>query len=120
MGFDIVHTNTHKTLRHAARWGGPGAGPIGVSKELVPFLPVPTIERDESGAFRPESDAPYSIGRMHGFLGNFGVLVRAYAYVFLHGRDGVKAVAERAVLNANYLAERVKKARSRWRTWTAG
>jgi glycine dehydrogenase subunit 2 len=79
-----------------------------VTEELVPFLPVPRIERDETGAFRLDSDAPDSIGRMHGFLGNFGVLVRAYAYVFLHGRDGLKEVAERAVLNANYLAERVK------------
>jgi len=108
MGFDIVHINTHKTFATPHGGGGPGAGPVGVTEELVPFLPVPRIERDETGAFRLESDAPDSIGRMHGFLGNFGVLVRAYAYVFLHGRDGLKEVAERAVLNANYLAERVK------------
>jgi glycine cleavage system P protein (glycine dehydrogenase) subunit 2 len=110
MGFDIVHINTHKTFATPHGGGGPGAGPVGVTEELVPFLPVPRIERDETGAFRIEQDAPDSIGRMHGFLGNFGVLVRAYAYVFLHGRDGLKEVAERAVLNANYLAERVKDA----------
>jgi glycine dehydrogenase subunit 2 len=79
-----------------------------VTEELVPFLPSPLVERAEDGAFRLEHDRPDSIGRMHGFHGNFGVLVRAYAYVFLHGRDGLREVAERAVLNANYLAELVK------------
>jgi len=110
MGFDIVHINTHKTFATPHGGGGPGAGPVGVTERLVRFLPVPRVERDEDGAFRLDSGAPDSIGRMHGFLGNFGVLVRAYAYVFLHGRDGLKEVADRAVLNANYLAERVKDA----------
>jgi glycine dehydrogenase subunit 2 len=81
---------------------------VGVTERLVPFLPVPRVERDDAGAFHLSEDAPDSIGRMHGFLGNFGVLVRAYAYVFLHGREGLTEVAERAVLNANYLAARVK------------
>ena len=108
MGFDIVHINTHKTFATPHGGGGPGAGPVGVTEELVPFLPVPRVEREDTGAFRLAHDAPQSIGRMHGFLGNFGVLVRAYAYVFLHGREGLKEVAERSVLNANYLAERVK------------
>jgi glycine dehydrogenase subunit 2 len=82
-----------------------------VTEALVPYLPVPVVERDETtGAFRLESDRPRSIGRMHGFHGNVGILVRAYAYVFLHGRDGLKEVAELAVLNANYLAHRVKDA----------
>jgi glycine dehydrogenase subunit 2 len=109
MGFDIVHINTHKTFATPHGGGGPGAGPVGVSERLVPFLPVPRIERDEAtGAFRLNEDEPDSIGRMHGFLGNFGVLVRAYAYVFLHGREGLKEVAERSVLNANYLASKVK------------
>jgi glycine dehydrogenase subunit 2 len=108
MGFDIVHINTHKTFATPHGGGGPGAGPVGVTEELVPFLPSPLVERDEDGTFRLEHDRPESIGRMHGFLGNFGVLVRAYAYVFLHGRDGLQDVAERAVLNANYLAELVK------------
>src|SRR5262245_47698672 len=108
MGFDIVHINTHKTFATPHGGGGPGAGPVGVTEELVPFLPVPRVERREDGAFVLDREAPESIGRMHGLLGNFGVLVRAYAYVFLHGGDGLREVAERSVLNANYLAERVK------------
>jgi len=81
-----------------------------VTERLTPYLPVPRVERREDGTFALEDTAPDSIGRMHGFLGNFGVLVRAYAYVFLHGGDGLREVAERSVLNANYLAERVKDA----------
>src|SRR5205823_5261108 len=81
---------------------------VAVGERLVPFLPAPTVERSGDGTFRLERDHPDSIGRIHGFHGNFGVLVRAYAYVFLHGGDGLQAVSERAVLNANYLAERVK------------
>jgi glycine dehydrogenase subunit 2 len=108
MGFDIVHINTHKTFATPHGGGGPGAGPVGVTEELVPYLPVPLVERDQAtGTFRLETDRPRSIGRMHGFHGNVGILVRAYAYVFLHGRDGLTEVAERAVLNANYLAQRV-------------
>ena len=111
MGFDIVHINTHKTFATPHGGGGPGAGPVGVTEELVPYLPGPSVERDEAtGEFRLSADRPDSIGRMHGFHGNFGVLVRAYAYVFLHGSDGLQQVAERAVLNANYLAELVKEA----------
>ena len=111
MGFDIVHINTHKTFATPHGGGGPGAGPVGVTEELVPFLPVPSVERDEAtGEFRLSADRVDSIGRMHGFHGNFGVLVRAYAYVFLHGSDGLLDVGERAVLNANYLAELVKEA----------
>jgi glycine dehydrogenase subunit 2 len=108
MGFDIVHINTHKTFATPHGGGGPGAGPVGVTEELVPFLPSPLVERDAKGGFRLDADRPDSIGRVHGFHGNFGVLVRAYAYVFLHGRDGLLEVAERAVLNANYLAELVR------------
>jgi glycine dehydrogenase subunit 2 len=110
MGFDIVHINTHKTFATPHGGGGPGAGPVGVTEPLAPYLPVPRIERREDGSFVLEHQAPDTIGRMHGFLGNFGVLVRAYAYVFLHGGDGLREVAERAVLNANYLAEQVKEA----------
>jgi glycine dehydrogenase subunit 2 len=105
MGFDIVHINTHKTFATPHGGGGPGAGPVGVVERLTPFLPVPRVERDDgTGAYRLETEAPSSIGRMHGFHGNVGVLVRAYLYVFLHGSDGLEEVAERAVLNANYLA----------------
>ena len=109
MGFDIVHINTHKTFATPHGGGGPGAGPVGVVERLVPYLPVPRIERSApDGAFRLAFDAPKSIGRMHGFHGNFAVLVRAYAYVFLHGADGLRQVSERAVLNANYLAALVR------------
>ncbi len=111
MGFDIVHINTHKTFATPHGGGGPGAGPVGVTAELVPFLPTPLVERDgATGALRLDHDRPDSIGRMHGFFGNFGVLVRAYAYVFLHGSDGLKEVGERAVLNANYLARLIEDA----------
>jgi glycine dehydrogenase subunit 2 len=104
MGFDIVHMNTHKTFATPHGGGGPGAGPVAVSKRLAPFLPSPVVERDGDDVFRLDHDRPDSIGRIHGFQGNFGVLVRAYAYVFLHGGDGLRAAADRAVLNANYLA----------------
>jgi glycine dehydrogenase subunit 2 len=108
MGFDIVHMNTHKTFATPHGGGGPGAGPVAVRERLVPFLPAPVVSRDPQGRFFLDRDRPRSIGRVHGFNGNFGVLVRAYAYVFGNGGDGLRAVAERAVLNANYLAHRVK------------
>jgi glycine dehydrogenase subunit 2 len=109
MGFDIVHMNTHKTFATPHGGGGPGAGPVAVGERLVRFLPVPTVQRDEdTGALRLDHDRPDSIGRIHGFHGNFGVLVRAYAYVFGYGGDGLKAVSESAVLNANYLAALVQ------------
>jgi glycine dehydrogenase subunit 2 len=107
MGFDIVHINTHKTFATPHGGGGPGAGPVGVVEELVPFLPVPRIERS-GDTFSLVDNAERSIGRMHGFHGNVGVLVRAYVYVFLHGADGLRHVSDRAVLNANYLAALVQ------------
>ena len=109
MGFDIVHMNTHKTFATPHGGGGPGAGPVAVSDRLVPFLPAPVVSRDEeTGRYSWDRDRPDSIGRVHGFHGNFGVLVRAFAYVFGHGRDGLREVGERAVLNANYLACQVR------------
>ena len=109
MGFDIVHMNTHKTFATPHGGGGPGAGPVAVTERLAPFLPRPVLGFDEdSGRYFWDHDRPDSIGRVHGFHGNFGVLVRAYAYVFGHGRDGLREVGERAVLNANYLACLVK------------
>lgn len=105
MGFDIVHINTHKTFATPHGGGGPGAGPVGVVEKLVPYLPSPIVERDDAdGTLRWDDNRPRSIGRLHGFNGNMAVLVRAYAYVFLHGADGLKAVSELAALNANYLA----------------
>jgi glycine dehydrogenase subunit 2 len=113
MGFDIVHINTHKTFATPHGGGGPGAGPVAVTQALEPFLPAPMVKwvDDPAGpSFGWDHDRPDSIGRVHGWFGNFGILVRAYAYVFGHGRDGLTAVGERAVLNANYLAERVRSA----------
>jgi glycine dehydrogenase subunit 2 len=105
MGFDIVHMNTHKTFATPHGGGGPGAGPVAVNARLESFLPAPVVGFEEdTGRYFWDHDRPDSIGRVHGFHGNFGVLVRAYAYVFGHGRDGLREVGERAVLNANYLA----------------
>ncbi|HVD70510.1 MAG TPA: aminomethyl-transferring glycine dehydrogenase subunit GcvPB, partial [Actinomycetota bacterium] len=104
MGFDIVHINTHKTFATPHGGGGPGAGPVGVTEPLTDYLPAPIVARDDDGTFRWDRDRPKSIGRLHGFHGNVGVLVRAYAYVFLHGADGLEEVSELASLNANYLA----------------
>jgi glycine dehydrogenase subunit 2 len=104
MGFDIVHINTHKTFATPHGGGGPGAGPVGVVEELAPYLPSPTVERADDGSFFLDRDRPRSIGRLHGFNGNFGVLVRAYAYLVAHGADGLKENSELAALNANYLA----------------
>jgi glycine dehydrogenase subunit 2 len=104
MGFDIVHINTHKTFATPHGGGGPGAGPVGVVEELVPYLPAPLLQRSDDGTFAWDEDRPRSIGRLQGYHGNFAVLVRAYAYVFLHGADGLKEVSELSALNANYLA----------------
>jgi glycine dehydrogenase subunit 2 len=108
MGFDIVHINTHKTFATPHGGGGPGAGPVGVREELVPYLPAPTVQRSEDGSFSLHPGGDRSIGRMHGFHGNVGILVRAYAYVILHGADGLKEVSQLAALNANYLAHLVE------------
>jgi glycine dehydrogenase subunit 2 len=109
MGFDIVHMNTHKTFATPHGGGGPGAGPVAVTERLAPFLPSPMLAFDaEAGTYHWDDDRPDAIGRVHGYHGNFGVLVRAFAYVFGHGREGLREVGERAVLNANYLASRVR------------
>jgi glycine dehydrogenase subunit 2 len=108
MGFDIVHINTHKTFATPHGGGGPGAGPVGVTEELVPYLPGPNVDRADDGTFRMRPGGDRSIGRVHGFHGNVGILVRAFAYVFLHGADGLRAVSELAALNANYLAHLVR------------
>ena len=108
MGFDIVHFNPHKTFSTPHGGGGPGAGPIVVRDILEPFLPVPLVEKAENGRFFFEYDRPRSIGKMRTFVGNFGVLVRAYTYIRGLGPDGLRRVSEMAVLNANYVLEGIR------------
>ena len=111
MGFDIVHLNTHKTFTTPHGGGGPGAGPVAVTERLEAFLPKPVVGYDEgAGRWFWDENRPRSIGRIHGFHGNFGVLVRAYTYLRSIGGEGLVRVAERAVLNANYLRKRVQSA----------
>ncbi|MDD5382906.1 MAG: aminomethyl-transferring glycine dehydrogenase subunit GcvPB [Candidatus Margulisbacteria bacterium] len=109
LGFDVAHFNLHKTFATPHGCGGPGAGPVGVNKKLEPFLPVPRIVKTVSGFEFSISDFPKSIGRVHSFHGNINVIVKAYAYIRSLGAKGLKEVAENAVLNANYLMERLKK-----------
>ncbi len=106
MGFDIVHLNLHKTFATPHGGGGPGAGPVGVRKDLEKFLPVPLVGFDGKKYFF-DYDAPHSVGKVTAFHGNIGVLVRAYAYILSLGPDGLKAVAETAVLNTNYVLSKV-------------
>lgn len=107
MGFDVVHLNLHKTFSTPHGGGGPGAGPVGVKSNLIPFLPVPIVEYKE-GSYRLNYDCPQSIGKVKGFYGNFGILLRAYAYIRTMGPEGLKRVAEDAVLNANYMMRRLQ------------
>ncbi|MHA2425412.1 MAG: aminomethyl-transferring glycine dehydrogenase subunit GcvPB [Candidatus Thorarchaeota archaeon] len=109
MGFDVVHLNLHKTFSTPHGGGGPGAGPVGVTKELAEFLPVPRVRRKEDGEFFFDYDLPRSIGRIQSYYGNFGVLVRAYTYAYALGKQGLKKSSEMAVLNANYIAHHVSK-----------
>ncbi len=106
MGVDVMHMNLHKTFSTPHGGGGPGAGPVGVAPSLVPYLPVPTVERNGE-AFVLDVDRPDSIGRMRAFYGNFGVLVRALTYILSYG-DRIHEVAENAVLNANYVRRRLE------------
>jgi len=106
MGFDVVHMNLHKTMTTPHGGGGPGSGPVAVSAELERYLPAPLVGFDEdSGKYFWDTERPDSIGRVHGFNGNFAVVLRAYAYVRSIGGEGLRRVSERAVLNANYLLE---------------
>lgn len=107
MGFDVVHLNLHKTFSTPHGGGGPGAGPVGVAKELVPFLPAPTVEYDGS-KFIVDYDRPLSIGRVRSFHGNFTVAVKAYAYILSMGAKGLRQVSETAVLNANYILAKLR------------
>jgi glycine dehydrogenase subunit 2 len=108
LGFDVVHLNLHKTFATPHGGGGPGAGPVGVSQRLAEFLPVPRILKDKNGNFSAEPTQPHSIGLIAPFYGNFGVILKAYAYILLLGKSGLKAAGEIAVLNANYCRVRLK------------
>jgi glycine dehydrogenase subunit 2 len=113
LGFDVMHFNLHKTFSTPHGGGGPGAGPVGVTETLAEFLPGPIVTMDDASR---QEDVPifnlvmpeHSIGRVKAFLGNFGMLVRAYTYIRVHGPEGLRRIAEHAVLNANYLQARLK------------
>jgi len=108
MGFDVIHMNLHKTFSTPHGGGGPGAGPVGVSSRLEPFLPVPMVDFDGSDyRWLTEADRPQTIGRLSAFAGNAGVLLRAYVYARMLGREGMQRVAEFATLNANYLLKKL-------------
>jgi len=109
MGFDAIHMNLHKTFSTPHGGGGPGAGAVGVSERLKPFLPIPMVEKRSDGHYGwvRKKDRPLSIGRLSTFAGNAGVLLRAYVYARLLGREGMRRVGEYATLNANYLAKKM-------------
>ena len=115
MGFDVLHVNLHKTFATPHGGGGPGAGPVGVGERLLPFLPVPFVERVDAAADAPcryrwvdAAERPESIGRLSAFMGNAGILLRALAYARMLGREGMARVADHATLNANYLMARLR------------
>ncbi|HCL56569.1 MAG TPA: aminomethyl-transferring glycine dehydrogenase subunit GcvPB [Spirochaetia bacterium] len=108
LGFDVVHINVHKTFGTPHGGGGPGAGPVGVKKKLIPYLPVPLIGKHTDGTFFLDYNHPESIGKTAPFYGQFGVLIKAYAYILLLGKEGLIDATEKAVLNANYLMKKLK------------
>jgi glycine dehydrogenase subunit 2 len=111
MGFDVIHMNLHKTFSTPHGGGGPGSGAVGVNQRLLPFMPIPVVGKDgDNYRFLDEKDLPQTIGRLSAFAGNAGVLLRAYVYMRMLGREGMHRVAEFAALNANYLLARLKQA----------
>ena len=102
MGVDVMHINLHKTFSTPHGGGGPGSGPVGVKKELMPFLPIPVVA-EKGGRYALDFDRPRSIGRVRSYFGNFGIIVRALCYILTLGPKGVREIAEFAVLNANYI-----------------
>lgn len=107
MGFDVVHLNLHKTFTGPHGGGGPGSGPVGVKKDLLPFLPKPLLVKKDD-RYHLDYDRPQSIGRVKPYYGNFGINVRAYTYIRTMGEEGLRQVSENAVLNANYLMRRLE------------
>jgi len=111
MGFDVIHMNLHKTFSTPHGGGGPGSGAVGVGQRLLPFMPIPLVGKDgDRYRWLDERDLPQSIGRLSAFMGNAGVLLRAYVYMRMLGRDGMQRVAEYSALNANYLLARLRQA----------
>jgi glycine dehydrogenase subunit 2 len=108
-GTDLMHLNLHKTFSTPHGGGGPGSGPIAVSKALEPFLPKPVVCKKDDGTYAMDEDRPHSIGRVKGFYGNLSVIVRAWAYIRTLGMDGIRKTSQIAVLNANYLRARLSK-----------
>ena len=108
MGFDVLHLNLHKTFSTPHGGGGPGAGPVGVAAHLVPYLPVPKVVKGEDDLLHVVGADGESCGRVSGFMGNFGVLLRAFTYILILGKDNVKMVGPLAVLGANYIKESLK------------
>jgi glycine dehydrogenase subunit 2 len=106
MGYDVVHLNLHKTFSTPHGGGGPGSGPVAVKAHLTPYLPYPRVDKGKGGYFL-EWDTPQSIGKLHSFYGNFGVMVRAYTYIRMLGREGLRETADAAVLNNAYLSARL-------------
>ena len=109
MGFDLMHLNLHKTFSVPHGGGGPGSGPVGASARLAPYLPAPIAARDESGAYYWDEDRARSIGMVRTFPAHFLAIVRAYAYIIVHGADGLRRNSQLAVLNANYVRAKVKR-----------
>jgi len=107
-GFDIVHINLHKTFATPHGGGGPGAGPVGVTEKLLDFLPISIVAKRNDGTYALRYDRPKSIGYVAPFYGNFAVILKAYVYTLMLGIEGLKRVAENAVLNANYIREKLK------------
>ena len=108
IGFDVVHLNLHKTFATPHGGGGPGSGPVGVCQKLEKFLPVAIVTKHDDGAYYLKYDLPDTIGYIAPFYGNFGIVLRAYAYILRLGAKGLRRVSENAVLNANYIKERLK------------
>ncbi len=108
-GFDIVHLNLHKTFATPHGGGGPGAGPVGVTDKLLDYLPVSIVVKRNDGTYALEYDRPKSIGYIAPFYGNFGIILRAYVYILMLGKEGLKRIAENAVLNANYIRVKLQK-----------
>lgn len=108
MGFDIMHINLHKTFSTPHGGGGPGSGPVGVAKHLIDLLPSPHVAKDEAGRFYIEQNGENRLGSVSAFLGNFGVMMKAYAYILSLGKENIRNVGPMATLNANYIKESLK------------